>query len=126
MRNSLAYRKSLVGVRLPVDDKTVGYALGQLLENNSRPYEDLVCALRDDSVGEANLKIILKSCSLCVGATGREARLFVEALYSLNWPSMSDETVDLFSKWTLNLLTAQIHHTPTAMESLVKLLGKCK
>lgn len=125
IRNSIANRNSFIDTAVKIKENVVKSALNELLnEGNGKAYEDLVRTLRDRPLTDKNAVILLNDCSLCVGAMGRESRLLVEVLFTLNWNTMSEIVIELFSKWVLDLLTAQIYHAPMAIGSLLKLLAK--
>lgn len=127
VRDSLNRRSSLAAAKCQIFPQRIESALTDLLhKNDAKSYEELICVLRDRTLSDEQLTLVLTECSSCVGLLNREARLLVEVLCGLNWPARPQKIVDLYCQWLLDLVTAQINHAPMAIGSLVKLLAQSK
>lgn len=127
MRNSLINRSSYGIEYLSIQQDVVKSTLHEYIKNkNVKLFEQLVRTLRDRTLNDTEAELILTECSLCVSLMGRDVKLLIEVLFTIDWYSRSPRIVELFSKWVLDLLTAHVYHTPMAIGLLLTSLTKSR
>lgn len=90
-------------------------------DGNAGPYGDLLKVLQECHLNDNNYKILLDDCLSSVVLLGRELKQFVDNVCNVEWATRSEELVELFCTFVLNLLTAHTYHCPRVMTSLLQL-----
>lgn len=90
-------------------------------DGNAGPYGELLKVLQECPINDNNYKILLEDCLSSVVLLGREMKQFVDIVCNVEWATRSEELVELFSMFVLNLVTAHTYHCTRVMTSLVQL-----
>ncbi|KAJ1530564.1 hypothetical protein ONE63_005450 [Megalurothrips usitatus] len=84
-----------------------------------RPYQDLVCILRDSEVKDEELCLLLRDAQDCVSLLDQNLRLFIQVLLYVKWAHRGPETVAAFQNFLLDLCSAHNYHTNAVLHHLV-------
>ncbi|XP_068629523.1 RNA polymerase I-specific transcription initiation factor RRN3 [Battus philenor] len=95
--------------------------LSYVRNGNLGPYSELVKVLQEFPLNDENYKILLEDCLACVVLLGRDLKHFVDVMSNVEWAARSEEFVEMYSRFALNLVTAHTYHCPRVMANLVKL-----
>lgn len=90
-------------------------------DGNAGPYSELLKVLKECPLNDSNYNILLDDCLSSVVLLGRELKQFVDIVCNIEWATRSEELVEKFSTFVLNLVTAHTYHCPRVMTSLLQL-----
>ncbi|XP_022170492.1 RNA polymerase I-specific transcription initiation factor RRN3-like isoform X1 [Myzus persicae] len=93
-------------------------------QNNDKEklkYNNLICDIRDAGIEikDAELVALLKDARNCVNILNENLTLFVKVILILKWMNRSDEVVNEYRGFLLDVCTAHNYHTKFAIEQLV-------
>lgn len=122
MRKTLDRQAEIRRMRMKFKEKQIEQILlSYTRDGNAGPYGDLVKVLQEYPLNDNNYKILLEDCLSSVVLFGREMKPFVDIVCKIEWATRSEELVELFSMFVLNLLTAHTYHCPRVMTCFLEL-----
>ncbi|CAH0701597.1 unnamed protein product [Spodoptera exigua] len=122
MQKTLERQAALARMRLRFTKNQVEQILVNCVRNNNTgPYLELVKVLREYPLNEDNFRIVFDDSLSCVVLLGREMTQYVDVVCNIEWLDRSEELVELYRKFVLNLVTAHTYHCPIVMMRLVTL-----
>ncbi|CAH0748486.1 unnamed protein product [Diatraea saccharalis] len=121
MRKTLERKAAVARVKFRFKTNQVEQILlSYINDKNLGPYSELLKVLQDFPLNDDNYRILFEDSLSCVVLLGREFKQFIELVCSVEWMNRSEELVELFSRFVLNLVTAHNYHCPTVMTCLMK------
>lgn len=112
---------SKVRFTLPHAKKVHQILLNFSKNGEKRDYENLVCLIRDSILLDDDLSALLKEATECISLLNQDLRLFVEALFSIDWVDRNESVVSEYQTFIVNLLSAHNYHSKYVIERLVYL-----
>lgn len=111
---------------LPHAQKVQSILEDYLFKQESRDYENILCQIRDAQFTDDEVSSLLKEATECISILGKDLRLFVEAVLSIEWSDKSEHVVSEYQSFIVNLLSAHNYHAKVVIDKLVKsfLTGK--
>lgn len=106
-----------VRFQLPNDLRAI--LLDFINEKSLKPYEELVCILKDSEIQDEDLCELLRKSRDCISLLKQDLRHFVEAILNLKWVHRTDKAVREFQGFVLDLLSAHTYYTKYALDKLV-------
>lgn len=111
--------KKVLRFQLPHNERVKHIIEKFINGDNKREYEQLVLSIRDNVFEDEEIVSLLKEATQCISLLNQELRLFVEAILILKWAHKSNEVVNHYSSFLVNLLSAHNYHTKFAMDQLL-------
>lgn len=122
MQKTLKRQSDLARMRLRFTKNQVEQILLSCVRNkNTGPYLELIKVLKEYPLNEDNFRIVFDDSLSCVVLLGREMTEYVNVVCNIEWLDRSEELVDLYRTFVLNLVTAHTYHCPVVMMRLVTL-----
>lgn len=122
MQKTLERQAALARFKLRFTKNQIEQILINYASNkNTGPYHELVKVLKEYPLNEDNFRIVFDESLSCIVLLGRELTHFVDVVCNIEWLSRSEELVELYRKFALNLVTAHTYHCPLVMLRLVTL-----
>ncbi|KAJ8722451.1 hypothetical protein PYW07_003631 [Mythimna separata] len=122
MQKTIERQAALARMRLRFTKSQVEQILVNYVSNKSTgPYHELVKVLKEYPLNEDNFRIVFNDSLTCVVLLGRELTQFVDVVCNIEWLSRSEELVELYRRFVLDLVTAHTYHCPLVMMRLVTL-----
>ncbi|VVC30424.1 Hypothetical protein CINCED_3A002920 [Cinara cedri] len=93
-------------------------------QNNDKEklkYNNLICDIRDAGIEikDEELVKLLKDARQCINVLNENLTLFVKVILVLKWMNRSEEVVNEYRAFLLDVCTAHSYHTKFAMDQLV-------
>lgn len=121
MQKTLDRQEALSRLKFKFNKNQVEHILLSYIHNgNVSAYNDLLKVLQNYPLNDDNFHILIEDSLSCVVLLGKDCSQFVELVCGVEWASRSQELVELFNKFVMNVVTAHSYHCPNVMSSLLK------
>nr|CAD7393490.1 unnamed protein product [Timema cristinae] len=87
--------------------------------SDTKPYEELICALKDSEVHDNDLQPLLQEARKCISLVDESLHHFVRALLRVPWVKRSPKLVELYQGLLVDLVSAHNYYTVGVLDSLV-------
>nr|CAD7262599.1 unnamed protein product [Timema shepardi] len=87
--------------------------------SDTKPYEELICALKDSEVHDDDLQPLLQEARKCISLVDESLHHFVRALLRVPWVKRSPKLVELYQGLLVDLVSAHNYYTVGVLDSLV-------
>ncbi|XP_027843438.1 RNA polymerase I-specific transcription initiation factor RRN3-like isoform X1 [Aphis gossypii] len=113
--------KQKVKINLVDNLKALLISFDQNNDKEKLKYNNLICDIRDAGIEikDVELVALLKDARNCVNILNENLTLFVKVILILKWMNRSDEVVNEYRGFLLDVCTAHNYHTKFAIEQLV-------
>ncbi|XP_063378500.1 RNA polymerase I-specific transcription initiation factor RRN3 [Cydia fagiglandana] len=120
MRKTLDRQEATARINFRFKERQVEKIILRVVKDrNSVPYNELIKVLREYPLNDDNYKILIEDCLTCVMLLGREFKQFLALVCKVDWSGRSEECVELFGRFILNLVTAHTYHCPMVLANLI-------
>lgn len=120
MQRTLERQAAVARMKLRFNKNQVkGILLNYVAKDASGPYLELVKVLRDYPLNDDNFRIVFDESLSCVVLLGRDLEKYIDVVCSIEWVSRSEELVNLYKNFVLDLVTAHTYHCARVMMRLV-------
>jgi hypothetical protein len=121
LRKTLERQAVVARVKFKLNPNQVEQILMSYINNrNTPPYNELLKVLKDYPLSDENIKVLFEDSLACVVHLGGKMKQYVEVVCSIDWANHSEESVALYSKFVLSLVTAHTYHCPMVLRILMK------
>lgn len=119
----MEFKQAPVKVRfvLPHTQKVQNILEEYVSTKQSRDYENILCLIRDAELNDEDILLLLKEATDCISLLGKELKLFVEALLTVDWVNKRSDVVKEYQTFIVNLVAAHNYHAKMIIDRLVKM-----
>lgn len=119
MQKTLNRSATVARMKFKLKPHQVQNILLSYLRENQGPCNDLIEILKTYPLNDENFKYLFEDCILCVVLLGRDMKKFITTVCNVEWINKSEENIELFSKFIVDLVTAHSYHAHLVMGSLI-------
>lgn len=121
MQKTIERQQQLARIKFRISPKQVETVIVNNVQRGiNAPYAELLNVLRNYFLNDDNFRNVIEDCLNCVVLLGKNLKPFVDAVCDLDWYSRSEDLLELYSRFLLNLVTAHTYHCPKVLANLVK------